>query len=284
MYAFPQSSVLIGTEVVGDFVKVEGPDAPQCVGTKLLKSEARSTVAKAKGHECCICLESAKLRPGQHLITCGTCKKAMHLECAMKLQDTSCPNCRAKLFDRPPAGHYHYTVESDSDYELPHNHAWDYSGSSSGSEADTLILAEVDHSEMLRLGIGVVQYECRQSFIWEHLKGLYELESYPRSSEGEALLRAVSNLYDTMGQPWLSDRHEHRRAVLQNVREYNARHGNIPLSSLVLVDDSYLRTNTLVTAHSRLDNEHARLEFRELQRANTLQAQARALRGLEFGK
>ena len=60
------------------------------------------TESSGDADECSICLEKGVLAPGSPILACGTCKKVLHLQCAMKLKDPRCPNCRAKLFDEAP--------------------------------------------------------------------------------------------------------------------------------------------------------------------------------------
>lgn len=35
----------------------------------------------------------------------GECRNELHLSCALKLQGTGCPSCRAQMFEEPPGGY-----------------------------------------------------------------------------------------------------------------------------------------------------------------------------------
>ena len=66
-------------------------------------TELRDNESCSGDHECAVCLDELILRNGSPVVTCGSCQKSLHVRCAMKLQSTDCPNCRARIFDIAPA-------------------------------------------------------------------------------------------------------------------------------------------------------------------------------------
>jgi hypothetical protein len=50
--------------------------------------------------DCCICLE--QIRAESSSVICHCCLNSMHFECALRLRDVRCPNCRETICSRPP--------------------------------------------------------------------------------------------------------------------------------------------------------------------------------------
>ena len=96
--ALPASSSSAAAAV--DLTKEERVDLTEGPTPEFCQPAGEST---SDADECSICLERGILGPGSPILACGTCKKVLHLQCAMKLKDPRCPNCRAQLFDEAPA-------------------------------------------------------------------------------------------------------------------------------------------------------------------------------------